>query len=143
MDESHRRALGSGLRWVEHNLREIVQDLESEEGASEDGAILYRKMDDIKDEIARKVLATISSMLNEIALIKQNCKLETRAESRRKDDQSRLDEIWVVLEDLRPEKLDDFGKLSKADKDSLGERMQNLLKMVGQARDDLQQSWGE
>ncbi|MDG6905592.1 MAG: hypothetical protein JRN20_07400 [Nitrososphaerota archaeon] len=106
---------------------------------SNDVPILYRKADGIHDEVACKVLATISSMLNEIALIKQEYKLETRDESMRKDSQSRcrLGEIWVTLEDLRPEKLDGYGKLGNVDKDSLREHMETLLNMVAQAREDL------
>lgn len=127
-------ALLSSLRWIEKNLRSVSQQFEKQRASS---TILFYKTNDLEEQQQEKIKACIKSMLDEIKQMAQEYHLSAREESLRADTRSRLGEIWVVLEDLRPEKLEEFGKLSADDRDSLGKHIGSLLNQVRLAKDEL------
>ena len=76
-------------------------------------------------------------MLDEINQTKQKFKLKMREEPVGPEISSRLGEIWVILQELRPKELSEYGKLSDIDRDSLGPHVTVLMKMVKQAQDSI------
>lgn len=131
MDENHRGALRTSLLVVERDLRAIIQDLtiKSAEG------ILYRVREDVNPEARQEVLKIVNMMLEEISKIKRAYHLEIREQSLVALTNGRLGEAWVILEDLRPEKLDDYGKLPETEKDIIRPHIFLLLGMVEEALD--------
>ncbi len=134
MDENHSRALLSSLRWIERNLLSTNQQFERRPASR---SILFRKTYDLEGEQQEKVKACIKSMLDEIKQMAQEYHLSAREESLRAETRTRLGEIWVVLEELRPEKLEGFGEMSTGDRDTLAKHIGSLLNQVRLARDEL------
>lgn len=128
MDENHKRVLSNSLLIIEKDLRNITVELK-QAGETRD-TIFYSKVNDIDQMAATRILGGTQSMLQEIKRIKEEAELETREESMRREVYSLIIEIWTLLEDLRPEKLDAYGTLSKRDKELLRPHIQELLKMV-------------
>jgi hypothetical protein len=132
MNENHKRALGTGLRVVERELRSIREDLIQGKNSE---CILYRKVDDMHDEERDELRGIVSSMLDEIVIIKEKFKLKRREEPVRSDISGLLGEIWVMLEAFDPKRLNNYGKFSEADKDSFAGHLATLLKLEKKAED--------
>ncbi len=128
LDENHKRVLSNSLLIIEEDLRKIFSELQQDGGTRD--TIFYSKVNDIDQMTATRILGGAQSMLKEIGRIKEETKLETREESIRKEVYNLIIEIWTLLEDLRPEKLDAYGTLSKRDKELLRPHIQELLRMI-------------
>jgi len=128
MDETHKRALRSGLIVVEKLLHEICDDLV--QNGDHTTPILYAKINDVDPRSAKKLLNLTESMLDVIRQIKEKFDLGSNQESIRSLVYSRLSEIWTILEDLRPEKLKAYGQMSKADSELLRPYILRLLCML-------------
>ncbi len=128
MDENHKRVLSNSLLIIEEDLRKISSKLQQAEGTVD--TIFYFKLNDIDQITATRILSDAQSMLQEIKRIKKEAELETREKSIKKEVYSLIIEIWTLLEDLRPERLNAYGLLSKRDKELLKPHVQELLKMV-------------
>ena len=101
MDENHKRALKSGLQVVERHLHYISSQLQSHVNRSAS----YSTRNDIDVETKTKVSSLIETMLDEIEQIMEKFSLESRQESIKNNIRGSLTEIWTVLEESRPEKL--------------------------------------
>jgi hypothetical protein len=128
MDENHKRVLSNSLLIIEKDLHNITVELKQARETRD--TIFYSKVNDIDQMTAIRILGGAQSMLQEIKRIKGEAELETKEESIRKEVYNLIIEIWTLLEDLRPEKLDAYGTLSKRDKEHLRPHIQELLKMV-------------
>jgi hypothetical protein len=117
MDNNHKRALESGLLIIERYLHNIEIKLMQKDRESK--AILYFVSDDLKLKTKEGMLKVIPLILNDIRQIKKAFELETRKESARRQFYGELSEMWVILEDLMPEKLEAYGKVSKTDRERL------------------------
>jgi hypothetical protein len=128
MDENHKRALRSGLIIVEKLLHEICDDLS--QNSDHATPILYSKINDVDQRSAKKLRKITTSMLDVIRQIKEKFELGSNQESVRRQVYSRLSGIWTILEDLRPEKLEAYGRMYKADSELLGPYILRLLSML-------------
>ena len=85
------------------------------------------------DEERDELRGIVSSMLDEIVIIKEKFKLKRREEPVRSDISGLLGEIWVMLEELDQKRLNNYGKFSEADKDSFASHFATLLKLEKKA----------
>lgn len=132
MNENHKRALASSLRVVERYLRTIHEDLI--QGKDLDRT-LYRKVNNIDGETRREILGIVTSMLDEIGQIKEKFSLKTKEEPIRREVNSLFGDVWVILQELRPKGLDDYGKMPEIDKALLSPHVAALEEMVKRAQD--------
>lgn len=130
MNESHRRALGSSLVIIEKDLHTITEKLEQD--SKDFGSILQSTTYDVDPQTKKKILNVATSMLDEIRQLKEKFKLERDEKSLSRWVYSTLIEIWIILEDLRPEKLKAYGQMSDMDKKLLNPHILKLLKMLGE-----------
>jgi hypothetical protein len=128
MNESHRRALGSSLLIIEKDLHMITEKLEQDN--KDFGSILQSTTYDVDPQTKKKILNIATSMLDEIRQLKEKFKLERDEKSLSHWVYSTLIEIWIILEDLRPEKLKAYGQMSDIDKKLLEPNILKLLKML-------------
>ena len=126
LSENHRRALATSLRVVERNLLDIIKDLAQKKT---DG-LLYRTINDVDSESREEILKAVNLMLDEISKIKYEFMLESRSQSLTGTINGRFGEVWVVLEDLQPEKLQNYGELSDQGKAILRPHISLLLKLL-------------
>jgi hypothetical protein len=133
MNENHKRALGTSLRVIERHLNTISEELEKNDRNS--NVILNSIMHDVDPHTKKKILTVTASMLEEIRQLKEIFKLEKHEASLRRLVYSTIIEIWIILEDLRPEKLAKaYGRISDTDKKLLEPHILKLLKMLNEIR---------
>jgi hypothetical protein len=128
MDENHRRALRGGLIVVEKLLHEMIDDLT--QNVDNSGSILYSRVEDVDQISAKTLLDIVMSMLGIIRQIKEKFELVPSQESVRAQVYGRLSEIWTILEDLRPEKLEAYGRMNGDDMELLRPYILRLLSML-------------
>ncbi|MCW4004023.1 MAG: hypothetical protein NWE95_08965 [Candidatus Bathyarchaeota archaeon] len=114
LSESHERALSSSLYIIEDNLQRI-KALLKQTGENEQ-TITYRRVGKISPESKCKALEAIVEMLNEIKQIKETFELETEKINLRAEISAALDEVWIILVDLAPDRLKAYGELSETEK---------------------------
>jgi hypothetical protein len=112
--ESHERALGSSLWVIESNLQRIKASLS--EGNSAEQTVTYRVRDNVDSESKPRILEVITDMLEEIRQMKDTFELKTEERSLKAEIAAALTEIWIILVDLEPERLNGYGELSESDK---------------------------
>ena len=135
MDESHRMALRSGLLIIEKHLHRIRSELGHEYDSS--NSILYHARDNIDPKSKTKILNVVNSLLEEVRQIKETFKLEVVKESVGWKVYNALGEIWSILEDLRPEKLEAYGEMSNPDRELLRPHILKLLRILDDAYEAL------
>ena len=124
---NHKNTLNSSLSIIERNLRSIKNDLELD-STSEQEAILYKRDYDIDDRAKPAMLKVIASMLSEIKDIKNEFELETETEQVSKRSAALMSEMWVILEDLKPNKLKAYGSVSDREKKLIEPHITRMLK---------------
>ena len=112
--ESHERALSSSLYIIEDNLQRI-KGLLKEANVNEQ-TITYHRVDRIDPESKPKIIKVIADMLDEIKQMKETFALETEKINLRAEISAALDEVWIILVDLEPERLKAYGELSEPEK---------------------------
>ena len=132
MNENHRRALGSSLQLIERYLNMISEELDRE--GKNVSSILDSIIYDVDPHTKKKILNGAASMLDEIRQLKETFKLERNEKSLRRWVYSTLVGVWIILEDLRPEKLKAYGQMSDIDKKLLEPHILKLLKMLDEIR---------
>jgi hypothetical protein len=126
VNENHRRALSSGLWVIERHLHNIINKLENKEPAS-----LFRsKVNDLDRATVTRILSIAKSMLHEIKNVKEKAELTTKEESVKMEIYAALIDISIILEDMRPEKLDAYGRISDGEKDLLRLHFKELQRMT-------------
>jgi hypothetical protein len=128
MNESHRRALGSSLQLIERYLNMISEELDRD--GKNLSSILDSIIYDVDPHTKEKILNVVASMLDEIRQLKETFKLERNEKSLRRWVYTTLVGVWIILEDLRPEKLKAYGQMSDADKKLLEPHILKLLRML-------------
>jgi hypothetical protein len=131
LSEGHKRRLTVSLFIIEKDLRRIKSALK---GGHPERAIFYRCIDNVNSASKPRIIAAISDMLNEIKEMKEILELETEDIELRADISAALDEIWVILEELRPEKLKGYGQLSESDKALIEPHVISLLNKLDELR---------
>ncbi|MCW3996133.1 MAG: hypothetical protein NWE98_08310 [Candidatus Bathyarchaeota archaeon] len=133
--ESHERALRSSLYIIEENLQRIRNLLT--EGNSTNQTITYRIVDNLDAESKPKIVNFIADMLDEIRQIKETFELETERINLRAEILAALDEVWIILVDLGPERLKAYGELLASEKAliephtmSLQDRLEMLRRLL-------------
>ncbi|MCL5068927.1 MAG: hypothetical protein M1368_11345 [Thaumarchaeota archaeon] len=89
--------------------------------------ILYKKIRNIDHVKETIVLDNVAQMLSEILVVKEKFRLDVLQESVRADINGILDEVWVILEELRPEQLEGYGNLSVDDGELIEFHITRLL----------------
>ena len=84
----------------------------------------------VDSESREEILKAVNLMLDEISKIKHEFMLESRSQSLTGTINGRFGEVWVVLEDLQPEKLQNYGELSDQGKATLRPHISLLLKLL-------------
>jgi hypothetical protein len=129
MDKDHKRILTSDLLVIERRLRQIGQDLE--QTSEESDSVLQSTINDIDPETRTKMLDIANSMLDEIKHIKELFNLEVAHKSLRWHIIATLSEIWITLNDLKPEKVSRaFGQMSDDVQDAWSLHITRLSNMV-------------
>jgi len=133
MNESPRRALGSSLLIIERDLHTIIEKLQ--QASKDSGSILESSIYDVDPQTKKRMLSVTASMLDEIRELKETFKLEKSDHSLSRWVYSVLTEIWIILEDLRPEKLvKAYGRISDTDRKLLEPHILRLLRMLDEIR---------
>jgi len=133
MNESPRRALGSSLLIIERDLHTITEKLE--QASMDSGSILESSIYDVDPQTKKRILNVAASMLDEIRQLKETFKLERSDQSLSRWVYSVLTEIWIILQDLRPEKLAKaYGRISDTDRKLLEPHILRLLRMLDEIR---------
>ncbi len=135
---SHKMAIEATLRLVERDLRRIQETLER--GNREKEAIMYLTKWDIRDSARPKILEAIAAMLEEIARMKVEFELEATQDTAGSHIRGSLAEIWVAIEELRPEALKGFGRLSEPSRKEIAANVLRLLRSYDELSDALHDS---
>jgi len=114
LNESHERALMSGLFVIEGDLQRVKASL-GDYGSAEQ-VITYRVRDNVDHESKSKILKVITAMLEEIRRMKETFELEADERNLKAEIGAALTEIWIILVDFEPEKLRGYGYLSESEK---------------------------
>jgi len=112
--ESHERALRSSLIVIEDNLQRVRALLK--EGNPTQQTITYHRLDNIDLISKPKMVDVIRDILNEIKQMKELFEIETEKINLRAEISAALDEVWIILADLEPERFKAYGELSDSDK---------------------------
>jgi hypothetical protein len=136
---SHKMALQFGLRLVEKHLRWIKGRLQ-EGGDIMEETILYRTRCDIKSSGRPKILKALEAMLEEIKLMKAEFGLETEEDTLGMHILGSLTEVWVAVEELRPEALKGYGRLAETSKRQIEPHVLKLLQSYDELSRALQDS---
>lgn len=132
MNDTHRRALQTSLRVIETYLGLISEDLTRSE--TRDNYSLSRIINDIDDATKQELIQDIDLMLREISEMKEKFHLQIRSDSIASQTRSRLGDIWIILEELRPAQFSNYGKMSEEDTKELDPHVLFLLQVTNQAR---------
>ena len=129
MDENHTRVLGSALLIVEKQIHRIIRELDASDKSQ---LIMYSIKDDLDQASKAKILGTSLSMLDKIDQIKELFRLGVGEEStKRRIISVLLSSIWVILEELNPEKMRGYGEISStSDRELLRRHILTLLGLV-------------
>jgi len=133
MEESVTSAVRSGLYVVEKNLNMIMQTFVRPNERS----IIRSTSNDIEPAAKSRMLTVIDAMFVEIALLKKMFNLETVQESASWRVHSIISEVWVVLEECKPERLKGYGNMTQQDTDLLNQHIGTLLDMSDRLLEEL------
>jgi hypothetical protein len=114
LPENQERVLRSSLFVIENHLQRIKSALE--DGNHTEQTIIYRRRDNLNSDSKPKIIGTITEMLNEIKQMKETFRLGTKEIQLRAEIYAKLTESWIILVDLRPERLKAYGQLLESDK---------------------------
>ena len=131
MDNNHTRILQVRLQLIENNLRDMISKLKHD--ANDSSFILYSIKYDIDQERKITVLNILNFMLDEINQMKDKFALKSEEQPFLRSITVDLDEIFLTLEDTRPETFSKgYGDISNVDQELL---RYHILKMLGMVND--------
>jgi len=133
MDKNVKSAVQSGLYVIERNLNIILHKL----GEEDDFSVMHSTVNDVDPNFAARIRAVIGSMFDDIELLKRTFELQNHQESARWAIRSHLSEIWTVLEECKPERLDGYGQLAEEESHLLEIHVNRLLENVSRMREEL------
>jgi len=133
MDEDLQRALRGGLYVVEKSLRTLIEVLDHPQMQG----ITYSIRGTIDPQSNAAARSEVEGMLKEVELLKTLFRLPTRVQSTERCIHSCLSEVWVVLNECKPERIQGYGKLDKSDSSRLDEHVDALLLMLGRLEEAL------
>jgi chaperonin cofactor prefoldin len=124
MNDNHRRAINSILRYVETRLIEGQLKLTNNK---------IRELQCITDDFTPHEKTTnllkIESLLDEIKRVKNMFSLENEETSLKREVGAALIEAWVILEGLRPQSLRNYGELDKDEETRLSQCYESFFKI--------------
>jgi hypothetical protein len=126
MDEDLQRALRGGLYVVEKSLRDLIDVLDHPQMRG----ITYSVEGTIDPRSDAAARPEIDAMLKEVELLKKLFRLPTEVQSTERSIHSCLSEVWVTLNECKPERMQGYGKLNKVDSRYLDEHIDALLLML-------------
>jgi len=129
LKESHERALRSSLIVVEDNLRRL-RDLLKEANPPIEQAITFNRINNINPKSKLRMANVITDMLNEIKQMKELFDLRTEQIDLRAEISAALNEIWIILIDLVPERFKTYGELSESERASIEPHITLLLSQL-------------
>jgi len=124
MNDNHRRAINSILRYVEMRLLDERLKLTNNEVRE-----LHHIRDDFTPHEKTTNLLMIESLLDEIRLVKSMFGLEDEETSLRREVGAAFSEAWVTLEGLRPQSLVNYGELDKDEETRLSQCYESFFKI--------------
>ncbi len=100
------------------------------DGQKRQKTVLLEKEDDIDASVKPAMLEVINAMLEEIKKMKNEFGLETETERSSRHVRAYLSEIWILLEDLKADKLSAYGHVSEEEKNAIEPHVLKLLKKL-------------
>ncbi|HEY6535507.1 MAG TPA: hypothetical protein VIY08_06875 [Candidatus Nitrosocosmicus sp.] len=126
MDYNHTRIIQVRFQLIENKVRDMINKLN--ETDSDSLFILYSIKYDIDEENKKKLLESLKKILDEINLVKENFNLELEEQSFFKSIAADLDQIFLTLDDTKPESLvKGYGAIPKSDQKLLKNHVSKLL----------------
>lgn len=127
MNDNHRRVLETYINNTEESLREIQDEI----GAQSDGTLLVHDLKpDISEKTRTRLLQGIADMLGAIKSMKREYALEAQEGSLRKHVNNLLLDVEITVDELRASSLENYGPMTRADKDRLEPEIGNLLRIL-------------
>lgn len=127
MNDNHRRVLETYINNTEESLREIQDEI----GAQSDGTLLVHDLKpDISEKTRARLLQGIADMLGAIKSMKREYALEAQEGSLRKHVNNLLLDVEITVDELRASSLENYGPMTRADKDRLEPEIGNLLRIL-------------
>ncbi len=127
--DSHQRALNSSLYVIEENLQRVIALLKNDKNEQ---TITYKRINTLDSTLKVKMLKVIADMLNEIAQMKELFEVETEKINLKAEISAALDEIWIILVDLEPERFEAYGDLSEPEKALIEPHIKSLQSSLDQ-----------
>ncbi len=126
-NDNHRRVLETYINNTEESLREIQDEI----GAQSDGTLLVHDLKpDISEKTRARLLQGIADMLGAIKSMKREYALEAQEGSLRKHVNNLLLDVEITVDELRASSLENYGPMTRADKDRLEPEIGNLLRIL-------------
>lgn len=134
MDQSVMRSINSGLYIVERNIRNLINELEENQGTD---WILKKSVNDISEKNARYLTEKANVLLNEIRQLERIYKLEQTIDSMSWRLLKSLFEIWTILSDLTPEGLKGYGTMTAEEASMLTDHVNKIMDLCNEMRNTL------
>lgn len=129
LKESHERALRSSLIVAEDNLQR-VRALLKEANPPIEQTITFHRINNIDPKSKLRMANVVADMFNEIKQMKESFELETEQINLRAEISAVLNEIWIILVDLEPERFKAYGELSESEKASIEPHVALMLSQL-------------
>jgi hypothetical protein len=126
MDEDLQRALRGGLYVVEKSLRTLIDVLDHPHMRG----ITYSIEGTVDPRSNAAARPEVDGMLKEVELLKKFFRLPTQVQSTERCIHSCLSEVWVILNECKPERIQGYGKLNASDSCYLDAHIDALLLML-------------
>lgn len=126
ISQSHKGSIRSSLLIAEMHLQDIKRELELDVKARHK-TTMYKAIDDIDAKAKPKMIKLIKEMLGEIERMREDFDLEVKEQGIGEHIAGMMGEIWVVLEEITPRQLGNYGKVSEAEKALIEPRALKLL----------------
>lgn len=120
-------SIRGSLLVAEKNLRKIKTELEGH-AKGKGHTIMYQITGNVEVKTRSKMIKIINTMLKEIEGMKDDFGLEIPEDESEKHIFSSLGETWVVLEEITPNYLKNYGQVSEAEKALIEPRVSTLLR---------------
>lgn len=126
MEENNRRFLTTGIAQIDKDLLNITQILSQHESKS----LFFVTMDDIGSEARESIMSLVDDMHDQVKQIKENFALEHKSIKKSTSILVHLSDISIILDDVTPKNLENYGKLDQTDANLLDSHLAKIRTML-------------